>query len=330
MEKPHGLHILIYPDGQLLDATGPAQIFTGANAALGRAAYDVSLVAEAPGPIQMSGGLKLVAERDLAWAASDARTRPGTTLITGGQPGLWAALAAPKLIAHLADMAASGRRMVSVCSGALLLARAGVLDGRAATTHWRHLHRLRKDHPSVRVDDDRLFVRDGNVWTSAGVTAGIDLALAMVEADHGPNIALAVARDHVVLRVRPGGQRQYRAPWTDRRVGHGPGRRLAQAILEAPHLEWTIEEMAAEVGCSPRSLSRILPTDTGLSPSAFVETLRLELAMERILAGREQITGIADSCGFGSTRRLERAFARRVGCSPHDYRARFQSEGADP
>lgn len=207
--KPPRIIMLAFPDCQMLDVTGPLQMFAGVNDELGRQAYELVIAAPKIGPLKTSSGVSLVA--DLAIAdVSPAECSPADTLIVvGGDPGLRRALESDEISALIKAANRRGCRIVSVCTGTFFLAAAGLLDGRRAATHWCYVERLRRFRPEVEVDPEAIYLRDGNVWTSAGVTAGIDLALALIEADFGRSIALAVARRHVVFRIRPGGQGQF-------------------------------------------------------------------------------------------------------------------------
>ena len=214
-----------------------------------------------------------------------------------------------------------------MCSGAFFLAAAGVLDGRRAATHWRAVEALRRFRPEVDVDADAIYVRDGNVWTSAGVTAGIDLALALLEADRGRDIALSVARAHVVFRIRPGGQSQFSVPLDaggirDRRLA-----RLAERIEQRPRDDWRTDMLATEAGVSLRSLSRLFRKELNASPSAFVERIRIDRARRALLETNAPVETIAIDCGFGSLRRMDRAFTRVIATTPTEFRSRFKPSG---
>jgi transcriptional regulator GlxA family with amidase domain len=219
-------------------------------------------------------------------------------------------------------------RIASVCSGAFFLAAAGALDGRRATTHWSEIDALRRFRPTVVVEDDAIHIEDGGVWTSAGVTAGMDLALAMIEADLGRAVALAVARRHVVFRIRPGGQSQFSSELVAQSVRNVKVRKLAERIAEDPDADWKTDVLAAEAGVSLRSLSRLFRAGLNVSPADFVERVRIDLARRRLLDTDEKVETIAVGCGFGSRRRMDRAFARTIAVSPTEFRARFKTNGA--
>jgi transcriptional regulator GlxA family with amidase domain len=215
--------------------------------------------------------------------------------------------------------------VASVCSGAFVLAAAGLLDGRRATTHWSACDLLARLHPSVTVDPDPIYVRDGDVYTSAGVTAGMDLALAMVEDDLGRDVALAVARRLVLFLHRPGDQSQFSAQlstqWSDR----DPLRRLQQWIADHPGGDLAVEALAARAGMSPRHFARCFRDDTGVTPARYVATVRLEAARRRLEESDDAVEHVAAACGFGTAETMRRAFLRALGVAPTEYRRRFRS-----
>jgi len=319
------LLILAYPQGQVLDICGPAQLFAAANLALGRPAYEVLLVGPEAGPVPCSAGFALHAALGYAEVTPALLRATGTVIATGGDAGLRAALAAGHVTRILRDAAATGvPRIAAVCTGAFFLADAGLLDGRRAATHWNAAERLRRFRPAVAVDGESLYLRDGDIWTSAGVTAGMDLALAMLEADHGRDLALTLARHHVIFRTRPGGQRQYAEELATAGVAEPRLGRLAARIGAAPAEDWRIEAMAEAGGCSPRSLTRLFRRHLGVAPAEFVERVRLDAARRLLLDGPAPVEAVARAAGFGSLRRMDRAFARLLNTSPRDFRARFR------
>ena len=251
----------------MLDVTGPLQMFAGVNDELGRQAYELVIAAPKRGPFKTSSGIGLVA--DLAIAdVSPAKCRASDTLIVaGGDPGLCRALESGEIAALIKAARRRGARIVSICTGTFFLAAAGLLDGRRAATHWRSVERLRRFRPQVDVDPEAIYLRDGDVWTSAGVTAGIDLALALIEADFGRAIALAVARRHVVFRIRPGGQGQFSPELAAQGIRHHRLSKLAEKIAEGPQEDWRTDTLAAEAGVSLRSLSRLFRKELNASPS---------------------------------------------------------------
>jgi len=218
-------------------------------------------------------------------------------------------------------------RIASVCSGTFFLAAAGALDGRRAATHWSEIDALKRFRPAVLVDDDAIHIEDGGIWTSAGVTAGMDLALAMIEADLGRRIALAIARRHVVFRIRPGGQSQFSAELSAQSAGNAKLQRLAEKVNAHPRADWRTDALAAEIAVSQRSLSRLFRAVLNISPADFVERVRIDLARRRLLETDENVETIAVACGFGSLRRMDRAFGRTIAASPSEFRSRFKTNG---
>jgi transcriptional regulator GlxA family with amidase domain len=304
--------ILIYPGAQPIDLSGPFQAFSSANDEFGQPAYRLHVAAPSPGPVTLEGGLQVL-------AGAVPPSLPDTLLIPGG-PGVHAARGDAALLGAI--RAASGaRRLCSVCTGAFLLAEAGLLRGHQATTHWRSCQRLAEEFPALRVLPDPIWVRDGKFWSSAGVTAGIDLALALIEEDLGAPIALKVARRLVVYMRRPGGQAQYSAPLA-LQAGAAFAPLMAWAA-ENLHLPLRAEELAERSGMAPRSFHRHFLTATGTTPAKAVEKLRLERACALIEAGRHSHAIIARKAGFGTEERMRRAFLRGFRVTPGEWRDRF-------
>ncbi|MGC8474800.1 MAG: GlxA family transcriptional regulator [Acetobacteraceae bacterium] len=316
---PRLVEVLAYPAAQLLDVTGPLQVFATVNqlrAGAGAAApYATLVVAPGGGSVTTSAGLTLLA------AALPAGPGPDTLLVAGG-PGVAAAAAEAGLLAWLRSRAAAARRVASVCTGAFLLAEAGLLDGRRATTHWAHCAALARRYPAVRVEPDPIFVRDGAVWSSAGVTAGIDLALALVEADLGRTVALAAARQLVMFLKRPGGQAQFSAALSMQTAEDRWGALHAwvAARLDRPI---RLEAMASEVGMSPRSFSRHYTAGTGTTPARALERLRVEAAARLLAETPLPAKLVCRRTGFAAEETMRRAFLRVLGVGPRAYRARF-------
>lgn len=328
MTQSHRVLMLAYPGCQLLDVTGPMQMFAGANDELGRQAYELVIVAPDGGPVRTSSGIGVVADLAISHFTPAKLRRSDTVIAAGGDEGLRQVLERGQVTELVKAAARRGSRVVSVCSGAFFLAAAGVLDGRRAATHWRVVDRLRRFRPQIDVDAEAIYVRDGNVWTSAGVTSGIDLALALIEADFGRAVALAVARRHVVFRIRPGGQRQYSMELTAQGVRDPRLAKIAELIAEHPQRDWRTDTLASAAGLSLRSLSRLFRKELNTSPAEFVERVRLDQARRALLDSSAPIERIADRCGFGSLRRMDRAFARGISATPSEFRARFKSAGA--
>ena len=314
------IDVLAYPAVQLLDVSGPVQVFASANDhvvnAGGTPPYLVNVVAQGGGGATASAGVRLAAgPLTKTGAALD------TLLIAGGE-GAEAAAENPLLIAWLQRRAARARRVASVCTGAFLLAAAGLLDGRRAATHWKYTARLAQRFPAVRVEPDPIFLCDGGVWTSAGVTAGIDLALALVEEDIGREAALEVARDLVVYLRRPGSQAQFSAQLRAQSARRAPLREVQQWITEHPDTDLSVEALAARAGMSARHFARAFAAETGVSPGKHVAAVRLEAA-RRLLEDRAGVEQTAKACGYGTPEAMRRAFVRELGVSPASYRHRF-------
>jgi transcriptional regulator GlxA family with amidase domain len=312
--------ILAYPAVQLLDVAGPLQVLATANelvAERGEAPAYAPRVVSAGAPfVTASAGLGLVAA-----PLPPVRTALDTLLVAGG-PGVHDAAADPAVVRWVRARAARARRVGSVCTGAFLLAAAGLLNGRRAATHWRHCAELARRYPAVRVEADPIFVRDGTVWSSAGVTAAIDLTLALVEEDLGRSLALAVARHLVMFLKRPGGQAQFSAALSlqgaDDRFDA-----LHRWIAARLGSDLSLPALARQAGMSERSFSRHYAEATGITPSRAVERLRVEGARRLLSDTRQPIKRVAERCGFGSEETLRRSFARLLAASPQDYRARF-------
>jgi transcriptional regulator GlxA family with amidase domain len=319
--KPsRAIEILAFPGVQVLDVTGPLQVFASANEYVaksgGEPPYRLRVVAKDGGTIMSSAGLALASEA-LTPIAEEV-----DTLVVAGGPGVDASVADPEMIEWLRDRAGHARRVASVCTGAFMLAAAGILDGRRAVTHWSYCDTFGLRFPAVRVEADPIFLRDGPVWTSAGVTAGIDLALALVEEDLGRETALAVARYLVVFLKRPGGQAQYSAALSLQTAGDrfGALHRWMRANLEA---DLSLSALAAEAGMSERSFSRHYLEEIGVTPARVVERLRVEAARQMLTETRAPVKRIAQRCGFGSEETMRRSFLRLLASTPQDYRARF-------
>jgi len=311
--------IVLYPGTELLDVTGPASVFANANPPGKSALYEVVVVAARAGAMATSSGVSLVATHALNF-----RGAIDTLLIPGGE-GTRDAVGDEALVAGIARLAARARRVASVCSGAFLLAQAGLLDGRRATTHWKYLASLRRGFPRVRVDDDAIFVQDGRYWTSAGVTAGLDLALALVEADHGRQHALAVARGLVFYLKRPGGQSQFSVPLAAQAADAPAIERIRQHVLDAPHADLRVSVLAERAHVSERHLRRLFRDTLDVSPREFVQRVRLEQAQRLLCESRASVREVARRSGYASADGFARRFESAFKVSPRAYRARFQS-----
>ncbi len=318
----HRIVLACYPGVQPLDIVGPHEVFVGANATLehfGRRSdrYEVIVASMERGPITGESGLMLVAPHSLGQCEV-----PDTLLVAGGD-GVFAAAADGATVAEIGRLALGAGRVGSVCSGTFLLAATGVLEGRRVTTHWRRAARLATEHPTLRVDADAIYVQDGNVWTSAGVTAGIDLALALVEADHGAEIAQTIARHLVMFLRRPGGQSQFAAPVWDPPTEIAAVRDAKDLVNANPAADLRVGALAASINMSERHFTRVFAADVGEPPAKYVERVRVEAARRYLEERGATVASVATRCGFGTPETMRRAFLRRVGVAPDDYRRRF-------
>ena len=298
----HRICVLVFPNFQLLDAAGPIAAFEAAGG------YEIRIVAARPGSVRSSSGVE--------WMAQGLPRGPvGGTLLLAGGDGVDAAMHDEVLLRFIRRSAARQQRVASVCSGSLLLAATGLLDGCTATTHWSRTAQFQRLFPQVRLEADRIFVQDGSMWTSAGITAGIDLALAMIAHDMGADVARGVAQELVVYYRRPGGQSQFSAllamqgadnrfdPLLDHVRGH----------LKERH---SVEDLAARACMSPRHFARAFHTETGVTPAKAVERLRVEAARNALDGGAVSVQRVAADCGFGDAERMRRSFARILGMTP--------------
>jgi transcriptional regulator GlxA family with amidase domain len=313
--------IVAFPGVQLLDVVGPAEVF-GAASRLSERGYEVEVVAESPGPLRSSSVSILP-----SGSFSDCRGSLDTLLVAGGA-GARKALAGDGLVDWVSGAAGRSRRVTSVCTGAFVLAAAGLLDGRRATTHWASCAELARRHPRVEVEPDRIFVRDGQVVTSAGVSAGMDLALALVEEDLGAELALEVARWLVLFLKRPGGQAQFSTQLASQQAERRPLRELQAWIADNLRGDLSVPALAARACMSERNFGRAFRAEIGMTPAAFVEGARVERARSALEAGEQNVEAVARDCGFGTVETMRRAFRRRLGVSPADYRSRFRRTAA--
>lgn len=316
----------VFPGFQMLDLAGPHEVFVQAGQRAehaGRPGTSVCAVAAAPGPVPSSGGLAVS-------PALTARefTGPVDTLIAVGGGGVHAACADAEFVDWFARTARRARRTASVCSGAFLLGAAGLLDGRRAVTHWSSCARLAEQYPRAVVDPDPIFVRDGDLWTSAGVTAGMDLALAMVEADDGPEVSRAIARQLVMFVQRPGGQAQFSAQLAAQRPARQPLRDVLDWIADHLCDDLGVPALAARAGMSERNFTRVFRAGTGRTPAAYVESARVEAARRLLESTGIPLDVVARSCGYGTVATLHRSFKRAVRVTPGDYRRRFAPHAA--
>jgi transcriptional regulator GlxA family with amidase domain len=338
--RPREIVILVYPDVQSLDVTGPLEVFAGARqllewqaraetdrsrpAATGRVPnYRTHIVSPDGAPVTTSSGLKLVPDA----AMRDAPARIDTLLVTGGPGGEHASRDEAVLEWILAracgPRALRARRVASVCTGAFVLAAAGLLDGRRATTHWAAAQELARCHPRVNVDPEPIFVRDGSIWTSAGVTAGMDLALALVEEDLGRETALTIARHLVLFLRRPANQSQFSATLAAQAPERSALRDVQRFAVENLADDLSVQALAERAHMSARHFARSFRAETGITPARYVERLRLEAARRALEDTREPLSAVAAGCGFGTPETMRRAFLRALGVGPAEYRRRF-------
>ena len=319
--------ILAHEGVNLLDVAGPAQVFATA-AALRRndaaPAYRLTLVTKSGGPTATPTGIAIVTA-----GLAEVADRPIDTLIVAGGPGVHALRQDLELVGWIARRATGARRTCSVCTGAFLLAAAGLLDGRRATTHWRWASALQAQYPKVRVEADPIYLQDGPIWSSAGVSAGIDLALALVEADLGHPAALEVARYLVVFLKRPGSQAQFSAALAGRVGENGQFGDLHAWIRANLGCDLRVERLAERMAMSPRNFARTYAAATGATPAKGVEAMRVETARRLLEDTARSIGWVARQCGFGDDERMRRSFMRRVGVTPSDYRERFRTGRPD-
>ncbi|MFG2981483.1 GlxA family transcriptional regulator [Streptomyces sp. NPDC048258] len=309
--------VVLYDGVQSLDVTGPVEVFAAAARFPGRVGYEIRTVSPGGAPVRTSSGLTLMPDGEL----ESARPGKGTTLLVPG--GRYTADFEPRLTDWLRAHGGGAERLVSVCTGGLLLAEAGLLDGRRATTHWYACEQMARDYPAVVVEPDPIYVRDGPVATSAGVTAGIDLALALVEEDHGRDVALTIARHLVVFLRRPGNQAQFSAQLEAQTARREPLRDVQQFITEHPGGDLSVEALAARARLSPRHFARAFQAETGVTPGRYVERVRVEHARRLLEDSGEGVAQISRACGYGTPEALRRAFVKALGQSPAEYRRRF-------
>ncbi|MEO3748200.1 GlxA family transcriptional regulator [Plantactinospora sp. B5E13] len=312
---------VLFPGFQVLDLTGPHEVFTQAERLT--PGYTLETVTATGEPVTSSGGLTFTPTSGIG--AGDGE--PIDTLITVGGPGRARACADRRLVDWVGTAAACSRRIAAVCTGAFLLAEAGLLDGRRAVTHWASCAELAQRYPAVTVEADPIFVRDGTVWTSAGVTAGLDLALALVEADRGAETSRTIARRLVMFVQRPGGQTQFSTQLAAQRPSRTSLRDVQTWIAEHLADDLGVPVLAARAGMSERHFTRVFAAQTGQTPAAYVEAARVEAA-RRLLESTDG-TGetIARRCGFGTVETMHRCFKRTVGVTPGRYRQHFADRG---
>ena len=327
-ETPHRVVMFAYEDAQILDITGPLGVFArsarwlrdkGVSRGL---AYSVEVVADEAGPVRTSSGLCVIADRSYREV-----TRADTLLVAGGI-GCHRAMEDRGALNWIRKIAPKTTRFGSVCTGALVLARAGLLDQKSATTHWDYVAQLRQLGSSIQIQPDAIYVRDGNLYTSAGVTAGIDMALAMIENDWGQPTALAIAQELVMFLKRPGGQSQFSSHLAAQFSEDDKLRELQLWILDHLDRDLSVRELATRMAMSERNFARRFTESVGLPPAHYVARARLEAARRKLEENNLRISRVARCCGFGTEETMRRAFVAELGVSPSDYRDRFRSSAA--
>jgi transcriptional regulator GlxA family with amidase domain len=322
---PHLVIVTLFPGVDALDVTGPAEVFAMANhvIASSRGGYEIRLVGEQRGPVTTFSGIRLYAEETFV-----EQKRMADTLLVPGQMVMGPDGPAPHVdagvVAWVRDAGRGARRVVSVCAGTYVTAAAGLLSGHRATTHWTVGDRLAAEYPDIEVEVDPVFVRSGRMWSSAGATASMDLALTLVAEDHGREVALQVARDLVMYQQRLGGQSQLSVPLAQRPGDRVDMRELRVWIGEHLDTDLSVPALAARVSMSERHFSRVFRAETGNTPGAFVESMRLEAARGHLERTDRLLGEVADCCGFGSVESLHRVFRDRLEVTPSEYRRRFR------
>jgi len=307
---------VVFDGMKLLDVAGPAEVFAEANRF--GATYRVEMASVDGQDVVTSVGTRL------AVSTSIGSVKKADTVVVSGGDDLVGRPIDPQLVAAVKALCPRTRRMASICTGSFILAQAGLLDGRRATTHWRHTGLLSRAYPRISVEPDAIFVRDGDIYTSAGVSAGIDLALALVEDDHGSDLVRDVARSLVVYLKRAGGQSQFSALVESRAPQRSALRSVTEAIAADPGADHTVKTLAAQASLSTRQLSRLFQSEFGTTPARYVETIRIDAARSALDAGRS-VADSAQLAGFGSAETLRRVFVSQLGISPKAYRDRFKS-----
>ncbi|MFF2195844.1 GlxA family transcriptional regulator [Streptomyces sp. NPDC058157] len=330
MPTAHRVVIAVFPDVDLLDVTGPAEVFALANRETGgRAGYEVRLAGAAAGAVRTSAGVRLLTDVAFADVGAEVDTLlvPGAVDMAEGGP---VARIDGEVVAWVRETAPHARRVASVCVGAHLLAAAGLLDGHTATTHWSTAAQLAAEHPGVTVDPDPIFVRTdrGRLWTGAGISACLDLALALVAEDLGEQTALAVARQLVMYLKRQGGQSQFSVPLSRPAAGRREIDELRLWIADHPDADLSAPALAARMCLSERHFARVFKQETGTSPAAYVEAVRVELARRLLETTDCPLDQVAAGSGLGSAETLHRAFRRQLATTPAAYRRRFRTQPA--
>lgn len=310
------------PGVQLLDVSGPLDVFAEANVQAAKDAYRLRVVAGAPGEIRSSSGTRLVADHFVGERINE----PFDTLLVAGCPNLAETRPSPAVIKWLREVAPRTRRYGSVCTGAFLLAAAGLLDGKRITTHWAVAAQLADAYPAITVDADAIHVRDGRLRTAAGVTAGLDLALALIEEDLGRDLAMKVAAQLVMFFKRPGGQMQFSRSGESLPAGRSVLQEVQRFVAANPASDHSIGSLAARANLSPRHFARLFHGEVGVTPAAWVEVARVSAARRLLEVGHEAPKQVAVRCGFANADTLRRAFVHHVGVTPAEYRKRYAAD----
>ncbi|MGD1952880.1 MAG: GlxA family transcriptional regulator [Leptolyngbyaceae cyanobacterium] len=323
MRNPYRVALVAFNGVHSLDISGPWEVFNTANRMLGKKlGYRLELVGSPSRQITSSAGLRWVSDACLA----TYQERVHTLLVCGGE-GVHSVCQSEPFIQSLQQLAAGCERIGSICTGAFALAAAGLLDGCRVATHWSACERLANEYPKIQVDCESIYVRDGNVYTSAGVTAGIDMALAIVEQDYGCEIATQVAQDLVVFLRRPGGQSQFSVTSKRQNVQNASLRELQIWMVEHLDADLSVTALARHTHMSERTFSRVFTAEIGISPGKYVRQLRVEIARQYLEQTQIPLEAIAKSCGFGGELSMRRSFQKVLGINPSDYRTRFTSVG---
>ena len=326
LEHMRTVLMVLFDQVQSLDVTGPLEVFTGANTWRaghgGAPVYDIRTASLGGQTVRTSSGLLVTPDEDLRESGSARPSAPDLLIVPGGEGSR---RSDPELVGWLRTHGRRADRLVSVCTGAFLLAEAGLLDGRRVTTHWAYCGALAARYPAIRVDPDPIFIRNGNIATSAGVTAGIDLALALVEEDLGRDAALEIARHLVVFLRRPGNQAQFSAQLAGQLAHREPLRDVQRWIADHPAADLSVDTLASQASLSPRQFARAFAAEVGVPPGRYVDRVRLETARRRLEDTADGVEQTARACGYGTPEAMRRAFLRTLGVSPDEYRRRFRT-----
>jgi transcriptional regulator GlxA family with amidase domain len=314
---PSVVIVTLETNAQILDITGPLEVFSTANHLIEGASYRCAVASLPGGSITTSSGLAIET------VPTSSLREPIDTLVIAGGRFRHREIQDPVRLAEVRRLAGRARRVASVCTGAYVLAAAGLLDGRRATTHWGHCDSLAEAYPQITIEPDSIFVKDGNVWTSAGVTAGIDLALSLLADDLGQQAAAYVARSLVVYLRRSGGQTQFSAPLAAQAAEREPFRELLSWLVDHLDQDLSVPQLARRMNLSERQFSRVFKAEVGVSPGDHVEALRLEAACRLLETTTETVDQVARACGYANTETLHRAFRRRMNTTPLDHRHHF-------